>query len=271
MVGQGLVVSVDAIIWFSGILLEVIVIGLLIFRGTWRIFPIFFAYNVWSLIGNAGVEAVLYWEDFSSHLYISAYFVNMLIDSVLTFGVLVELTWSVLRPIRLALPRGALIVLTFLLIAAGAAIWPFTFVPGKIPMAAELILLLRFKQAFSALSIVAFLVLAAFSQLLALGWRHREMQIATGLGLYSLVSLAVTLLHTWPAMLPQYNLLDYLVVASYFCSLLYWIVSFSQQEEARREFSPQMQNLLLAMAGAARTTRVALTDSQADSKSKGGK
>jgi hypothetical protein len=33
--------------------------------------------------------------------------------------------------------------------------------------------------------------------------------------------------------------------------------SFAQKEESRRSFSPQMQNALLAVAGAARTVRVA--------------
>jgi len=38
-------------------------------------------------------------------------------------------------------------------------------------------------------------------------------------------------------------------------------VSFAQKEAERREFSPQMQGLLLAVAGSARSTRIALTGS----------
>jgi hypothetical protein len=59
----------------------------------------------------------------------------------------------------------------------------------------------------------------------------------------------------------QYRRLDQMLVASYFCSLLYWIFSFAQADAQRREFSPQMERLLLAVAGAARTTRNALNDS----------
>jgi hypothetical protein len=44
--------------------------------------------------------------------------------------------------------------------------------------------------------------------------------------------------------------------------LLYWLVSFAQKEAERREFTPQMQNFLLAMGGAAHSTRVALTESR---------
>ena len=47
-------------------------------------------------------------------------------------------------------------------------------------------------------------------------------------------------------------------MASYLCSLLYWVYSFAQKEAERREFTPQMQNVLLAMAGVAREQRLAL-------------
>jgi len=53
------------------------------------------------------------------------------------------------------------------------------------------------------------------------------------------------------------------VAASYSCCLLYWAYSFARKEAERREFTPQMQNFLLAMAGTARTTRMALADSAA--------
>ena len=65
----------------------------------------------------------------------------------------------------------------------------------------------------------------------------------------------------------QYRYLNQLVVASYVCSLLYWVFAFATKEAERREFTPQMQGFLLAVAGTARTTRIALADS-ADAKSR---
>jgi hypothetical protein len=59
----------------------------------------------------------------------------------------------------------------------------------------------------------------------------------------------------------QYHLIDQIVTISYVCSLAYWCYCFAQQEAARREFTPQMQNFLLAVAGTARTTRMSMTDS----------
>jgi hypothetical protein len=114
----------------------------------------------------------------------------------------------------------------------------------------------------SILRILFFLVLAAGSQLLSIGWRDRELQVATGLGFYSLVSVTVVVLEAHETTESQVYHLNQLIVAGFLCSLLYWLVSFAQKEAERREFTPQMQNFLLAVAGAARSTRVALTDSR---------
>jgi hypothetical protein len=42
------------------------------------------------------------------------------------------------------------------------------------------------------------------------------------------------------------------------CSLLYWIFSFAQAEAKRREFTPQMHQMLLSLAASARISRHAL-------------
>ncbi len=124
-------------------------------------------------------------------------------------------------------------------------------------------LLLHLQQDISILRVLLFLVLAGCSQLLSIGWRDRELQVATGLGIYSLVSLAAALMHTHQSMESHFYLLDRIVLASYLLSLLYWVFSFAQKEAKRREFTPQMRDLLLAMAGTAKATRIALADSAA--------
>jgi hypothetical protein len=70
---------------------------------------------------------------------------------------------------------------------------------------------------------------------------------------------------------PQYHLLNQIVIASFLCSLLYWVFSFAQKEAERREFTPQMQNLLLAVAGVARENRVSLHDSSVTDKQNRGR
>ncbi len=67
---------------------------------------------------------------FSPGSYLTAYLAGTIVDSALEFGVLVELVWSVLRPYWTSLPRRALLAVCLLIIALGAAIWPFAGIAG---------------------------------------------------------------------------------------------------------------------------------------------
>lgn len=252
--------SFDTVLYFAASLAEITIVGLLLYRRLWRTFPFFLAYNIWTPVASAAQFVILRQYSTSSPQYVSAYLANLIVDSTLMFAVLIELAWSVLRPLRPSLSRVAILALGVLILFAGAAIWPFSSIPGISRLSPELAMLLRLKQTFSLLSVLIFLLLAGFSQLLSLGWRNRELQIATGLGFYSLVGVVVTVLHTYSSMQAQYLLLERLLVVSGVCLFLYWIYSFSQKEQERREFSPQMQSLLLAVAGAAHANRVALTE-----------
>jgi hypothetical protein len=260
-------VSLDNALWFSGMVAEAAVLGLLLYRRVWRTFPAFCVYIVWGLVSDLGNYAI---QRFSPSSFTTTYLIQLVLDSALQFGVLVELAWSVLRPMRASLPRIALLVIAVLIVAVGAAIWPFAGIHNLASLPPQWRALVHVQQTASILRILFFLVLAGCSQFLSIGWRDRELQVATGLGFYSLVSLAVEILHSHQAMGPQYALLNQVVVASYLISFAYWIFSFAQKEAKRREFTPQMQSLLLAVAGTARSTRVALMDSAAEKTRKRG-
>jgi hypothetical protein len=250
----------DDLLWLASSVAEAVVIGLLFYRRVWRTLPFFCIYCVWILLSSVGAYAVL---RFHSASYFTAYLSETVIESALEICVLIELAWSVLRPLRASLPRGAWVVVAGLVVALGAAIWPFAMIPGFGNLPAKWHFLMHLQQTTSILRILFFLALAGGSQLLSIGWRNRELQVATGLGIYSFVSIAVAMLHTHQTMGAQYNLLDEIEVASYLCSLLYWVFSFAQQEAERRAFTPQMQNFLLAAAGTARSTRLAMAEASA--------
>jgi hypothetical protein len=257
-------VSLDNKLLFAGMVVETAIIGLLLYRRVWRILPIFCMYVCSSLlIDGGGLLLKRAYPDPSSHGYVVTYTVSTILDSALQIGVLIELGWSVLRPLRASLSYRALVIVTVLILIAGAAIWPFavTHEMSYLPLAWRN--LVHVEQTTSILRILFFLALAASSQLLSIGWRDRELQVATGLGIYSLVSLAVSLWRSNEGVWSQYTLTNRLLTASYFCSLLYWAFSFAQKEAVRREFTPQMQSFLLAVAGNARTTRMTLANSVA--------
>jgi len=256
------VASADSILAISGIAAETVVLLLLVFRRVYRTLPVFTLYLAWSLLSDLGQSAAV-------NLYpsgaLTIYLVSLAIDSLFQFGVLVELSRSVLRPVTKLLPRWTSLAVAGLIILICAAIWPFTQSSMSIftKFNSQERLLVHLQQTISILRILFFLALAGCSQLLSIGWRDRELQIATGLGFYSMSSIAVSVLHTRVALYPQYHHMDQIVAASYVFSLLYWVFCFAQQEAERREFTPQMQSFLLAVAGTARTTRLALADSAA--------
>lgn len=256
-------ITLDNTIWLAGMLTEAAVIWLLISRRVGRLLPVFLAYCIWDLLSNGFSYSMRYLIHSGYSGYLTTYFVETIIDSALQFSVLVELAWSVLRPIRSSLPRSALVAVGALILVAGAAIWPFASVSALVHVTSrQWLLMSQLGQTVSILRILFFLVLAAGSQFLSIGWRDRELQVATGLGFYSLVSVAVSILQAHQNTGLQYARLQQFAVVGFLCSLIYWVVSFSQREAERRGFTPQMERLLLAAAGTARSARGTLTESR---------
>jgi hypothetical protein len=239
---------------------DCLILGLLTYRRAWRILPMFCSYCAWDLISNCGGLAV---SRYYPAIYFQVYFAQVVIDSALQLCVLVELAWAVLRPIRANLPRTALPLIGILILVAGAAIWPFATLQGLEHATSRTgFLFAQLQQTVSILRILFFLLLAGGSQLLSIGWRDRELQVASGLGLFSIVSLTVAVIQTHQTNTAEYVRLGRFVTIGYVCCLFYWIVSFAQKEAERREFTPQMQKFLLAVAGATRSARVGFEDSR---------
>jgi hypothetical protein len=258
----------DSLLGMAGAAAEAVILLLLLRRRVFSTLPVFCSYIAWSLLIDLGQYAFV---NYRPSVQVTFYVVSLAVDSLFQFGVLIELSRSVLRPMAKFLPRWTPVAVGILIIVICAIIWPFANSPGFSHFTREGQLLVHLQQTFSILRILFFLVLAACSQLLSIGWRDRELQIATGLGFYSMVSLSVSVLHTHQSVGNNYHLMDQIVSASYLCSLLYWAYCFVQQEAERREFTPQMQNFLLAVAGTARTTSMTLTDSAAQRKRAGRK
>jgi hypothetical protein len=221
-----------------------------------RSLPVFFSYLCWGFTSDIAFYSL---QTFRPQASPAFYWVQMVIDSVMVFAVLVELAWSVLLPIRGSLPKRSWIGIAFLIALAGLVVWPiagFTVPSDLNPLGHNLF---RMQQTFAILRVVVFLGLTAFSQLLSIGWRDRELQVATGLGFYSIVSLAVTVLHAHQFQGNQYHWLDVVVMASYLSAMGYWAVAFTTKVAERQNFSPQMANFLLLVGGTAKTGRSALS------------
>jgi hypothetical protein len=249
----------DVALWLLGVALEAVIVLLLLKRRIARMFPVFFIFCVWNLASDLASRFVQTRYGYSSRTYFQFFVAEKAIDTLTLLAVLVELTWSVVRPYRASLSRSFIVKIAIGVLVVASIVWPFTGTADlRIP--SEWVLEFRIQQTSDTLRILFFLGLAAMSQLLAIGWRNRELQIATGLGFYSLMSLGATLLHMHHLSAERFHYIDNLVAASYLCSLIYWVVSFTQQEAPRQQFTPRMQSLLLTVAGTARADRVSLEE-----------
>lgn len=244
------------ILWLSGVIAEAGVVVVCIRKRLFTSVPVFCWYVVWSL----AIDCILYpLHSSSPSFYINFYIVELVVDSIFQFAVLLELGWSILKPIRNTLPRHSIFILAFLILVTAAIIWPLASlaIPKNLTDASTHVIHLR--QTFAALRVIIFFGMAGCSQLLSIGWRNRELQIATGLGFFSTCSLAVAIIHSHQTGGATYILLDEVEALSYLFSLLYWIYAFLQKEEVRHEFSPRVQSVLYAVAGAARAGRVSVS------------
>lgn len=248
--------SLDNAFWAAANLTEPAVIGLLIYRRIWRKLPVFFVYSIWALVSDLGTYAFRLISPAGYNIHF--YFGVSVVDFAMQFAVLVEVAWSVLLPLRSSLSRRALVWVALVILAAGAAIWPFAGIAGFAHLSKAWRDVIQLQQTASILRVLFFLVLAGCSHLLSIGWRDRELQVATGFGFYSLVSLAVAALNTRQATAMEFDHLYRLVAISFLCSLAYWVFSFAQKDAERREFNPEMQHVLLVLARAAHSTRVEL-------------
>lgn len=246
----------ESVLLAAGITAEALVIALLAWRRVYRRLPVFCAYIVWGLLSDCAMP--LLQAHFPS-TYVRWYLLEMSLDSVLQYCVLVELGWSVLRPLHAMPPRRVLPAVALGVLLAGVAVWPFTMEPGLAGTRWDYELIIRLSEAFSMLRVVFFLALAVASHWLTVGWRNRELQVATGLGVYSLVSLAGSLIHKHQTVSTDaYHWVEMAISASYFVSLLYWIVSFAQKEPPPRALPEGAQEVLAGMAATAREQRAAV-------------
>ena len=244
--------SSDQALLIAGVVTEAAVLGLMLYRQIWRKLPLFLVYCIWALLSDGVAFTISF---FPTGYGFRFYFAETVIDFVLQFIVLTELAWSVLRPLRSRLSRRALWLIAAAILVVSGAIWPFADISGLSSPSKLWHVMIQLQQTVSILRILFFLVIAGCSQLLALGWRDRELQVATGFGFYSLVSIAVAVVNSRLANTSQYEKLYQVVSVSFLLSMFYWVFSFARAEVERREFSPQMQQMLLALAKTARIAR----------------
>ncbi|MFP5209634.1 MAG: hypothetical protein ACLGRW_10135 [Acidobacteriota bacterium] len=213
---------IDHIIILAGLQVEAVLLVLLAGKGIFRTMPVFTAY-----IGcGLGIDLIgLAIASYTPKWYIHFCIVNAILDAGFFILVLRELGRCVLSHNRATpLPRPIM----YLLFAATALVMSSLGRWGLFPHLTPIWQLLEHAfQAAAVIQATAFLTLAFWTSLKGLHWPQREFQVATGLGLYSVVALAVAVVHTHLPPVAQYHWVDLLGPASYLGILVYWTAYFA--------------------------------------------
>ena len=256
----------DTYLTITSAIVQASVVVLLLRKHICREFPLFAAYLVWVLI--AAVGWLLAASRLEQNAYNRLFLISSIFDAVFMFAILVEMSMSVLKPVKSILPRWTIVAVAGMIGAVAYAVWHIASPPGVLKLSKISQYIIRCDTTTSVLRILFFVSLAALSQLLSLSWRDRVVQISTGLGFFSILSLGVTFLHMNQGaerLNSVYHVLDRVVACSYIVSMLYWLVSFAQDVRERQEFTPQMRKFIGSLAQSARSTRLAVSSRDLES------
>ncbi len=242
--------DIDSLLWAAGAAGEVALLGILLVRRVYRTFPIFFCWLLFIVL----LEPTFYWiaHHESTATYYKAFFVLNFPQYLLEAAVLIEIAANVLQPVKRSLPKGLVYFLIGGMVVIGAAAFVFAAHLNASTLAHPRAFIVM-NATMAILRLVTFILIAAFSQLLGIGWKNHVLQLTSGLAFYAAVSLFVEMAHSHlragPDYANEFYALDRLRIAGYLCSLSFWCYSFARKEAPRKEFSPQMAQLLVSISG----------------------
>jgi hypothetical protein len=229
-----------------------------------RIYPVFVLY----LFINMVEDPLAYMLSAPGPRYARFYFVITILDYLLQFLVLVEVGRNVFRARKsedISFPRLQVAMVAVLLLAAvGATLSPALQVSR---IHAVSLIFFRLTLLLAFLKLLMFAFMAGFAQFLGIGWKNHVLQLATGLAFYGAVSVTVQIVVSHLSRVNQatfdadFNRLTQFQSVIYLATLGFWIWAFSRNEAPRKEFTPQMQQVLVTIAATARRTRLAVTRS----------
>jgi hypothetical protein len=238
-----------------GLVAEIALFVVLIARRQYKSFPIFTFYMGFSLLYDLGLSVVMVT---SPNIGRSLAFGLLPLQYLIELGVLLEIAWNVLRPVHMSLPQGSIRVFIG---AVALALLLGTLLAWHLDQTGKKVEDFRgpLDLTVGLLRMLIFAVTAGFAQLLGIGWKNKVLQLATALSFYSAVDLVVSLVQRYTGV--SQNLEEIRAVA-FALELGFLVWAFTTKDVRRREFSPQMEQFLVTLAGRAKLARTALVRMQ---------
>lgn len=230
-------------LWLTGLALQPLLVAVLVFRKTWRKFPLFTAYAVCSLVGDAFLYVVNPNLHRNVHVpyYFYLYLAYEVVAVVLALGVIYE-TFTELfcshRALRSLAWLAFRIVCVVLVILGAAVVYSHTPINEKGISAGVLVV----EEASRIVEVGLIMFLFLFSTAFGLHWRQHMFGIVLGLGISAAVKLATITIGP-----RSYTSAGVFTVASmlfFDFSLLIWIAYLLAPERAFQEAEMPKQSQL---------------------------
>jgi hypothetical protein len=235
---------------------EISLLVVILVRRQYKTFPVFSFYVGFSVLNDIAIGALL--VVFSAHTAQSAALALLPLEYLIDLAVLLEIAWNVLRPVHASLPAGSLRVFVagIALSLLGGILLAYHF--GNTGNKIEDIKV-PLDLTVGLMRMLIFVATAAFAQLLGIGWRNKVLQLATGLSFYSAIDLVVSLIGRYSG---DSSALESVRVVASALEMGFFVWVFTTKDVERREFSPQMEQFLVTLAGRAKHARTVLARTQ---------
>lgn len=214
--------TADMALTLSGLMLEVVLVALLIWRGVHRTLPSFVGYIAVALCTDALASLVPH--ILGRDLYLRFWIASVCLETLFFLGLTLELGRNLLRHNHPASPNWFLASVLFV-----PAVWALTLLsPWTIPPDLPFIwrLEMRLSQISAVLDLAAFLALVWWSAVQRLHWTPREFRIAVGSGIGALAALGAVIVHSHQPVGPAYHWVDFSASVVYLALLIYWVQYF---------------------------------------------
>jgi hypothetical protein len=229
-------------LWIAPHALQFIIAIVMVRRGLWREFPVFFAYTLFIgleqgtlfvLDHRAAVTSEEYWRD---------RWVFLAIEVPLRFAIIYEIFSSVFRnyPGLKRLTRLVFRIATVVLLFAAIVVIAQAPDDGTFPILSRVHLL---DLAVSIMQSGLLLLLVGFASYFGLSWRSPAYGFAFGLGIVATVRLATEAVRVWNGPMAG-EVFDFVTMATYHCCVVIWLVYVLLPERSRRRVKELPENNL---------------------------
>jgi len=236
--------SLAIVYWLGGLIADVALLFVLVFRHRWRQFPVLTCWLAF-MVARSAILMLLYAHG-ATHWYTVVYLVGFGVDFALQLGIVLEIARILLRPTgtwvrdaRLQFAAGGLAGI------AVAAVFTWWITPPATSVRA--MWQVRSNLFTSMVICELFIVMTMVANRLGLGWRNHVMAIGQGLTAWSTLMVVRTALESYFGTQHHFSQLQQVHGATYIAAIAWISVQLWRDEPERKPISADLNQYILAL------------------------